>query len=161
MDNNYNGGYQQQPQPQPQQPVYQQPMYQQPMGAPMGQPPMQPINPNAKTYGIVSLICGIASCVVCWISYGAFVALILAIVGLVFAVKGRNGMPIGADGRGIATAGLVLSIIGLVLSVICSICIACVICAGKAIEGGLNEFQNQYGQIGDQLNDYINSMQGG
>lgn len=177
MDNNYNnGGYQpQQPQEpyQPQQPQYQQPYqpqqpqqpqyYQQPMGgapmggAPMGGAPMgqlQPTDPNAKTFAIVSLICGIAGIALPWWStWLPFITLIASIVGLVFAVKARNGLP--ADGKGMATAGLVLCIIGIVLSAIGTACSICVLCVGSAVQDSVDELNNYLGTISSYTG-YIN-----
>lgn len=158
MDNNYNnGGYQPQ---QPQQPQYQQPQYQQPMGgapmggAPMGGAPMgqlQPTDPNAKTFAIISLVCGIAGIALPWWStWLPFITLIASIVGLVFSVKARNGLP--ADGKGMATAGLVLCIIGIVLSTISSICSICVLCAASAIQGSVDELNNYLGTMSGYIN---------
>lgn len=162
MDNNYNnGGYQpQQPQQpyQPQQPqYYQQPMGGAPMGgapmggAPMGGAPMgqlQPTDPNAKTFAIISLVCGIAGIALPWWStWLPFITLIASIVGLVFSVKARNGLP--ADGKGMATAGLVLCIIGIVLSAIGTACSICVLCVGSAVKDGL-----------EGASDYLNTLSG-
>lgn len=92
---------------------------------------------------VAGLICGIASLVLSFCGYGAFVGIACGIAGLILSIKGKKAQP---EKAGMCTAGIVLSIIGLVLSVILSI--ACVVCAAAYSASGLEE-----------LVDYANSLQ--
>ena len=66
-------------------------------------------NAQSSSAGIIALVCGIVSIVMCWVP---LVGLVSAIIGIVF---GSKGMKI-AQGKGMAIAGLVTGIIGLILS---------------------------------------------
>lgn len=69
-----------------------------------------------------SLVIGIVSLSLVWVTWFSFIILIMAIIAIVLGVKGRKACPVGASGRGMATAGLVLGIIGTVLSSVISLC---------------------------------------
>lgn len=80
-----------------------------------------------------SLVIGIISLVLCtcfaWTIGGAWLGVVLAIVGVVLACVAKKAEP----SNGMATAGLVLSIIavafGLIVAVACTACYGCQLCA--------------------------------
>ena len=85
---------------------------------------------ETKTNGkaIASLVLGILSCILLFPKNGAFVGIVLAIVGIVLAVKAKKEIEMsGEGGKGMATAGMVLSIIALALCVLAIICIVAAI----------------------------------
>ena len=97
-------------------------------GAPLnsGKPPYgSPQDDPSRGPAVTSLVCGIISVVCCFLSYGAFVGLVLGIVAIVFSIRSGK-MATGPQRNGMATAGLVLGIIGTVL---CGLVFACAACA--------------------------------
>jgi len=78
-----------------------------------------------RKFGIISLVCGIAS--IC-LSYGPFIGVIVAIVGIVMSGKAAS---VGDESK-MPKVGKILSIIGLVLSVILSIIWLIIIIAAAA-----------------------------
>ncbi len=72
--------------------------------------------------GVASLILGIASIVLCWIS---IIGLASGIVGLILAIKQKKVFP-----NGMATAGLVTSIVGIVFSLFVTVIFVLVIITG-------------------------------
>ncbi|MBR5453049.1 MAG: hypothetical protein IKV54_03130 [Clostridia bacterium] len=121
---------------------------------PMGTP-----GDDGKTKSIISLVCGIASIVVGFLSgfipFAFIIILATAVVGLVMGISGRSAS-IKATGKasGIATAGFVLGIVGLCLSpifTICSICSTCAWCAAQKLQSELNDLS---GLLGDLSNYY-------
>ncbi|MEX1376713.1 MAG: DUF4190 domain-containing protein [Eubacteriales bacterium] len=88
---------------------------------------------------IASLVLGILSCVLLLIKNGAFVGIVLAIVGIVLAVKAKKEIEMsGAGGKGMATAGMVLSIIALAL---CALAIICIVAAIGLLASSAAAFQ--------------------
>ena len=74
--------------------------------------------------GVVSLVFGIISIVLCWIPAINWIGIILGIIGIVLGAVAKK------KGQGTGTAGMVLSIVGTVLSLIMYLaCVACVAAA--------------------------------
>lgn len=72
---------------------------------------------------IASLVLGIIACVCVFFGYGAFLGIVLGVVGLILGINAKKENP-----SGMATAGIVLSIISIA---ICAIgFVACVACVG-------------------------------
>ena len=99
-----------------QQPPQVQPAWQQPQATPMGQPYVQPFNPNPQTaakgtngLGIAGFVVGLLSL---WL--GVYFC-ITAIVGLVLSIISVVKMKNYKSCNGLAIAGLVLSIIATVI----------------------------------------------
>ncbi len=65
--------------------------------------------------GVVSLIFGIISVIMCWIPVANWIGVLLAVLGIVFGAIGMSKAKKTNSGKGVAVAGLVLSIIGAVL----------------------------------------------
>ncbi|HZC69385.1 MAG TPA: DUF4190 domain-containing protein [Jatrophihabitans sp.] len=102
---------------------YQYPYMQQP--GPYGAPPPPPYHgytqPRSGSNGkaIAGLILGIASIVLCVLS---FFDGVLVVLGLIFSLIGMNETKrTGGAGRGLAVAGLICSIIGAVLATVFSV----------------------------------------
>lgn len=90
---------------------------------------------NSNGMAIAAMVCGIASLVLCWLS---FVGLATGIVGLVLSVMARKKV---AGSNGMVTAGLVCSIIGIVLGGIWTTCAMCTYCAAKkVVDAGLSSY---------------------
>lgn len=64
--------------------------------------------------GVISLVFGIVSLVLCWFPGINWIALVLSILGIVFGAIGKGKAKKAEKGTGVATAGLVLSIIATV-----------------------------------------------
>lgn len=96
---------------------------------------------------VAGLVCGIASLVLSFCGYGAFVGIVCGIAGIILSVMGKKQSP---EKKGMCTAGLVLSIIGLVLSVILSI--ACVLCVAAANEISKEAGYDDLKALSDALN---------
>lgn len=65
--------------------------------------------------GIVALIFGIVSIVMCFFPALYWLGVLLGVLGIVFAAIGMSKAKKTNSGKGVAVAGLVLSIIGTVL----------------------------------------------
>ena len=78
--------------------------------------------------GVVSLVFGIISLILCWIPAINWIALVLSVIGIVMGAVGRSKAKKAGEGTGVATAGMVLSIIatalGGVLILACGACAA-------------------------------------
>jgi hypothetical protein len=82
-----------------------------------------PQNNNKAT---ASLVLGIISLICICLAQGAFIGIILGVLGLIFGIQAKKEFP-----SNLATAGIVLSIIGLSLCAITFLaCVACVACVG-------------------------------
>ena len=77
--------------------------------------------------GVVSLVFGIISLILCWIPAINWVALVLSVIGIVMGAVGKSKAKKSGQGSGVATAGLVLSIIATALGGI--LILACGACA--------------------------------
>ena len=66
-------------------------------------------NTQSSSAGIIALVCGIVSIVMCWVP---LVGLACSIIGIIFGSRGMKNN----QGKGLAIAGLVTGIIGLILS---------------------------------------------
>lgn len=89
------------------------------------------IDPNAKTYSIVSLVCGICSIVFCSIHWLiSLLSIISGVVAVICSVKAKK-----TSSNGMATAGLVCGIIGIVLSSFGFLITSCLSCAGCVTHG--------------------------
>lgn len=81
------------------------------------------MNDQSNGKALASMVLGIVACVFVFFGYGAFVGIILGVIGLILGINAKKEGP-----SGMATAGIVLSIIAI------SICalglIACVACVG-------------------------------
>ena len=87
------------------------------------------------TMSVISMICGIVSCVMFWGRIGGIFALLAGIAAIILGVlSGKKSM----TGRrnGMATAGLICGIVGVSLTVIC---LACWACACSYLAGGLGD----------------------
>ena len=78
--------------------------------------------------GVVSLVFGIISLILCWIPAINWIALVLSVIGIVMGAVGRSKAKKAGESTGVATAGMVLSIIatalGGVLILACGACAA-------------------------------------
>ena len=126
------------PPPQFQQPQYQQPQYQQPQ---YGQPQQQPFQQQPPQFGqyppppppqlgwggqrrqanphgkaVASLVLGIASIVLCWLTVLDALPVIIAIVLGLIALRDSKLTP-NREGRGLALAGIICASIGAVLAI--------------------------------------------
>lgn len=109
------------------QPNYGQRAYQQPQQGTTQDP--------GYTMSIISMICGIVSCVMFWGRIGGFLSIACGIAAVILGIlSGKKSL----DGKrnGMALAGLITGIIGIALSIIS---IACWACACSAIGAGLGD----------------------
>ncbi len=84
--------------------------------------PAAPGDSGGNIFGILSLIAGIVSVVICWL-YGG--GLLFGVAGIVLGVQGRKKAALGqANNRSMAQTGLILSIIGAALSALYLILLA-------------------------------------
>ncbi|MDL2236497.1 hypothetical protein LJC56_01495 [Christensenellaceae bacterium OttesenSCG-928-K19] len=87
---------------------------------------------NKKTFGIISLLCGILAIVLTFTPL-SIVGLILAILGIVFSAVSKK-----KEGKnGLATGGLVLSIIALVIWIIVIVIVGAIFGAAAGMLGSL------------------------
>lgn len=108
----------------------------------------------SKALGIVGLIFGICSLVLCWLGFvgGIFgiIPIVLGILAIIFCASTQKKFKAVGQKLGMAKAGLILAIIGLVISVIATIvgiaCTAAVAVAAQqdpSVADALNELANE------------------
>ena len=84
------------------------------------------------TMSIISMICGIVSCVLFWGRIGGFLSILCGAAAIVLGVmSGKKSLT--GERNGMATAGLITGIIGISLSIISIACWTCV-CASLSSE---------------------------
>ena len=114
----------------PQQP-YAPPTYSAAPPAPVGVKPPKPGDPSKNWAGVLSMILGILSLVLCCIFY---ISPFFAIAGIIFSVIGKKSQQ-----KGMSTAGMITSIIGLLLVIIF---IVVVVILGSSLDWLPEELQN-------------------
>ena len=87
-------------------------------------------DPKKNGKAIASLVLGIISLVCALFGFGAFLGIILAIIGVVLGSKARK-----INQTGLATAGFVCSLVGLILNGVAIVCV--IACAGAAGIAGI------------------------
>lgn len=132
---NVNNGFEQQPAPQTEQPVYQQqqpyqqqPVYQQPYA------PQEPVNAKkANGLSIAGLIVGIVSiCLFCLSWVGSLIGVVGLILSIIGQVKSKSKLGVAA---------IIVSAIGIVAGIIFLVVI---IAAIGSAAGGISEFMQYY-----------------
>lgn len=99
-------------------------------GSPYGAPNytyQQPASSSSDpgyTMALISMICGIVSCVMFWMRIGGFFALLAGIAAIILGIMSGKRSLTGKR-NGMATAGLICGIIGISLTVIAMACWAC------------------------------------
>lgn len=90
---------------------------------------------DLKNKATAALVCGILAVISVFTGYGAFIGLVLGIVGIVLSINVRKEMqtlgdavntdPALRDMNGMATAGLICSIVGTAIAGFGIMCVAC------------------------------------
>ena len=83
--------------------------------------------------GVVSLVFGIISLILCWFPVVNYIALALSVIGIVMGAVGKSKAKKAGQSSGVATAGLVLSIIATVFAGIFVLVCGGALCAAAAL----------------------------
>lgn len=97
----------------------------------------QPQGDKAHTYALISMICGIASCVLFWSSVSSILGLGAGIAAIILALQSGKLSPDGKR-ESMATAGLITGIVGIAL---CVMGFACALCLCASAASFMDSFQ--------------------